>query len=91
MSRPWVRAPPGLGGANLTPCQRSLPRVIPFVQFLRPFNKIKIKINPTSKCKMTHNFSDFNIITLTLGDDIKLKLTGKLAKARKPLEDVACP
>lgn len=40
---------------------------------------------------MTHNFSDFNIITLTLGDDIKLKLTGKLAKARKPLEDVACP
>lgn len=38
--------------------------------------------------KMTHNFSDFNIITLTLGD-IKLKLlTGKLAKACKPLEDV---
>lgn len=41
---------------------------------------------------MTHNFSDFNIITLTLGDDIKLKLlTGKLAKACKPLEDFACP
>lgn len=30
---------------------------------------------------MTHNFSDFNSITLTLGD-IKLKLlTGKLAKS----------
>lgn len=41
---------------------------------------------------MTHNFSDFNTLTLTQGDDIKLKLlTGKLAKARKPLEDVACP
>lgn len=76
----------------MTSRQRSLPRVISFVQFLHPSNKIKIKINPTSKCKMTHNFSDFNIITLTLGDDIKLKLlTGKLAKACKPLEDFACP
>lgn len=36
---------------------------------------------------MTHNFSDFNIITLTLGDTKPKLLTGKLAKACKPLED----
>lgn len=66
--------------------------MIPFLQYLPPLsNQKKKKKNPTSKCKITYNFSDFNIITLTRGD-IKLKLLiGKLAKSIKLLENFVCP
>lgn len=82
--------PPRLCGASAAPCQWPLHRVIPFLQYLPPLSNQKKK-NPTSKCKITYNFSDFNIITLTRGD-IKLKLLiGKLAKSIKLLENSACP